>query len=146
MADTPVPMVASWEGRIPASTEIDVPAMTIDMFPTILAAAGIPLPKDRRIDGRNLMPLLAGRSATLDDRQLYFARGGEFAAVRSAGRFKHVARHRSENSAYWMARHGPFLFDLDLDPTESYDLSQRLPDVSEDLAGDLQSMNDAPAN
>ncbi|MDE0105189.1 MAG: sulfatase [Bryobacterales bacterium] len=138
-----VPMVASWEGRIPASTEIDVPAMTIDLFPTILAAAGIPLPKDRRIDGRDLMPLLAGRSATLDGRHLYFARGGEFAAVRSAGSFKHVARHRSENSAYWMARHGPFLFDLDLDPTESYDLSQRLPDVSEDLAGALQSMNDA---
>ncbi len=138
-----VPMVASWEGRIPASTEIGVAAMTIDLFPTILATAGIPLPNDRRIDGTDLMPLLEGRSATVDDRQLYFARNGKFAAVRGADRFKHVARHRSENSAYWIGRHGPFLFDLDLDPTESYDLSRRFPAVSEGLAGDLRRMNEA---
>ena len=138
-----VPMVAAWPGRIPASLQIEAAAMNIDLFPTILGAAGIPLPQDRQIDGRDLMPLLLGSDSTGPDRRLFYARGGELAAVRSASGLKFVAAHRSENSAYWIARHGPFLFDLNLDPSESYDLSRKFPGTRDELERALAEMNDA---
>jgi arylsulfatase A-like enzyme len=38
----------------------DVPAFTCDLFPTALATAGVDLPKDRPLDGVNLLPLFDG--------------------------------------------------------------------------------------
>ena len=136
-----VPFIASWPGTIPPSTEIETPAMNIDLFPTFLKAAGIPVPKDRIVDGVDLSPMLQGRAHVTPERRLFFARGGGFVGLRSADNFKYVARHRSENSAYWIANHGPFLFDLEHDPTESYDVAERLPRVRADLAGAVEDMN-----
>jgi uncharacterized sulfatase len=54
-----VPCLARWPGHIPAgrvSAEIGV---TMDLFATALAVAGIALPAGRTIDGRNLLPMLA---------------------------------------------------------------------------------------
>lgn len=136
-----VPFIASWPGTIPPSMEIETPAMNIDLFPTFLTAAGISVPEDRVVDGVDLAPLLKGDSDVTYERQLFFARGGGFVAVRGPDRLKYVARHRSENSAYWVANHGPFLFDLKHDPTESYDVSERLPRVRAELAAAVDGMN-----
>ena len=136
-----VPMIASWPGTIPESSQVSTAAMTTDLFPTILAAAGVPPPADRRIDGLDLMPALLGSDPAPADRRLYFARNGKFAAVLGPEGLKHVAAHRSENSAYWMAHHGPFLFDVNADPSESYDVSARFPDIGANLAQELRLMN-----
>ncbi len=136
-----VPFVASWPGRIPSGTESSTAAMSIDLFPTLLEAAGVPLPADRAIDGSSLVPLLAREAGRLADRPLYFVAGGEYVGVRTAGNLKYLAAHRSENSADWMVDHGPFLFDLSRDPTESYDLSARLPEEHRRLAGLVRHMN-----
>lgn len=136
-----VPFIASWPGAIPASTEIETPAMSIDLFPTFLKAAGIPVPEDRIVDGVDLSPMLRGGAHAISERQLFFARGGGFVGVRGPDSFKYVVRHRSENSAYWVANHGPFLFDLKHDPTESYNVSERLPRVRADLARAVDEIN-----
>ncbi len=138
-----VPMIASWPGTIPESAELTTAAMATDLFPTILAAAGVPLPADRRIDGLDLMPALLGVDPAPVERRLYFARDGEFSGVLGPEGLKHVAAHRSENSAYWMANHGPFLFDVNADASESYDVSARFPDIDAGLAQDLRRMNNA---
>ena len=52
------PLLARWPGKIPPGHVSREPAMMPDIFATCLAAAGISLPKDRIIDGRNIMPLL----------------------------------------------------------------------------------------
>ena len=136
-----VPFIASWFCTIPAPTEIETPAMNIDLFPTFLKAAGIPLPEDRIVDGVDLSPILKGELHPTSERPLFFPRGSGFVGVRGPGNFKYVGRHRSENSAYWVANHGPFLFDLEHDPTESYDVSERLARVRAELAGALDEMN-----
>ena len=56
-----VPMIARWPGRLPPGKVIDAPAVMPDLFTTALAAAGIALPTDRVIDGKDLLPLLAGK-------------------------------------------------------------------------------------
>ncbi len=55
-----VPCIARWPGRIPAGRASDQPAMMMDLFVTTLNAAGIAPPNDRKLDGRDLMPLLTG--------------------------------------------------------------------------------------
>lgn len=136
-----VPFIASWPGTIPRSTQVQIPAMNIDLFPTFLKLAGIQLPEDRVIDGTDISAMLIDPHAPSPERQLFLVRGGGFAGVRGPGGFKYVVRHRSENSAYWVANHGPFLFDLNHDPSESYDVSGRWPEVRAELSTAVDEMN-----
>jgi arylsulfatase A len=53
-----VPLITRWPGNIEPGTGSVEPVSSIDIFPTILDAAGIPPPKDRSIDGLSLMPVL----------------------------------------------------------------------------------------
>jgi uncharacterized sulfatase len=56
-----VPCIVRWPGRLPAGTVCRAPAVTMDLFATALAAAGVPPPRDRVIDGKDLFPLLSGK-------------------------------------------------------------------------------------
>ena len=138
-----VPFIASWPGAIPSSRVNDAPAMNIDLFPTFLSVAGLPAPSDRIVDGEDLSPLLKGAAEVVPERPLFFVRRGEFVGVRGPGEFKYIGRHRSENSAYWMANHGPFVFNLSLDPSESYDVSARFPGERAELERSVRDMNEA---
>ena len=59
-----VPAVLEWPARIPAPRVSALPCVTSDIFPTLLAAAGVPLPDDRPRDGVSLLPLIDGESST----------------------------------------------------------------------------------
>ena len=69
-----VPMIARWPGRIPAGTECHELAAGFDLLPTFAALAEAAPPNDRKIDGKNILPLLTEDVAkTLHDRFYYFA-------------------------------------------------------------------------
>ncbi len=53
-----VPLIARWPGRIPEGGNCNVPTIMMDLFTTVMATAGQPLPTDRVIDGQNLLPLM----------------------------------------------------------------------------------------
>ena len=59
-----VPLIARWPGRIPAGHVSDAPAIMMDLFPTALSAAGIALPADRTIDGKDLFPILTSNAGS----------------------------------------------------------------------------------
>ncbi len=54
-----VPTLTVWPGKITPDTRIDVPAITMDYFPTIAKVVGVPLPS-RPYDGIDMMPILTG--------------------------------------------------------------------------------------
>ncbi|MXY67096.1 MAG: sulfatase-like hydrolase/transferase [Acidobacteriia bacterium] len=56
-----VPFLARWPERIPAGTVSDEPVISIDVFSTVLAAAGIEPPDELQLDSRDMLPALAGR-------------------------------------------------------------------------------------
>jgi arylsulfatase A-like enzyme len=59
-----VPLLARWPGHIPAGHVNNEPCTMPDLFSTALAAAGIALPIDRVIDGKDIMPLLTSDAAS----------------------------------------------------------------------------------
>ncbi len=67
-----VPLIAWWPGKIPASQVIHEPAIIMDLYVTTLAAAGIAVPKDRVIDGRDIMPMLTAKAPSPHEALLSF--------------------------------------------------------------------------
>lgn len=77
-----VPFAFSWKGKIPAGRVDRRPIIQLDVLPTALAAAGIAVQADGRLDGVNLLPLLTGNVQTTPHDALYW-RLGNHMAIRS---------------------------------------------------------------
>jgi arylsulfatase A-like enzyme len=57
------PFIVRWPGVTKPGSTCDVPVINVDLFPTFLAAAGIPVPANKVLDGESLLPLLKGDGA-----------------------------------------------------------------------------------
>ncbi|MCF7863387.1 MAG: sulfatase [Kiritimatiellales bacterium] len=68
---TRVPLVVRWPGKVQPGSTCTVPVIGIDFFPTFLAAAGLPVPAGKLLDGTSLMPLLT-QSGAIPDRTLFW--------------------------------------------------------------------------
>jgi len=78
-----VPMIAWWPGKIPGGTSCDAVAGMFDVLPTFAALAGAAAPADRKLDGVNIWPLLAGAAdAKAAHETFYYYRGFRLEAVR----------------------------------------------------------------
>lgn len=86
-----VPLIARWPGHIPAGHRSDQPAVMMDVFATVLKATGAAMPDDRRIDGCDIMPLLAGDAPSPHD-FIYGHQGSRLATVRDQRWKLHVLR------------------------------------------------------
>ncbi|OLV94233.1 sulfatase [Salmonella enterica subsp. arizonae serovar 18:z4,z23:- str. CVM N26624] len=83
-----IPFVAYWPKQIPAGTQSDTLISALDILPTALHAAGITIPDEMNVDGKDIMPVLAGKSKTSPHQYLYWAGPG--------------AKHYSEeNQPFW---------------------------------------------
>jgi arylsulfatase A len=140
---TRVPFVARWPGRIPPGVAANLPAMTIDLLPTLARLADAAVPTDRIIDGRDIWPLLSNpASATAPHDALYFYWGNELHAIRS-GRWKLHLPHPYQSfdragadgapGAYVRKEIELSLFDLDKDPNESENVAAAHPDAVKHL-------------
>lgn len=76
-----VPMLARWPGKIPPGHVTQEPGISMDLFTTALAAAGVPAPKGVTLDGKDLLPVLTG-SARSPHEALIGMRGDTLATVR----------------------------------------------------------------
>ena len=126
-----MPLLARWPVGIPAGVTSDQLAVNFDIFATCLAIAGVEAPPDRIIDGRNILPLLQGE-ATSPHEQFFYYDGPILAAVRDQ-KWKYQRRHMSDNGGYPIFNQGPFLFDLENDPAESYNLIEHFPELAADF-------------
>lgn len=111
------PFFMRWPGMIQPGSRFAYPVGHIDIFATAAAAAGAPLPKDRTIDGVDLLPYLRG-NAQGRPHQTLFWRSGQYKVVLD-GDWK---LQSSE------AQHRVWLYDLAADPTERHELSQAQPE------------------
>jgi len=136
-----VPTLAYWPGTILEGERTDEQVMNIDFLPTIFGMAGIDLPVDRVIDGKDILPLLKGEEQQSPHEELFYIHDMKAYGVRNREHFKYFASQKSENSTYKMIKIHPFLFNLKRDPNESYDLRAHYPEVTEKMQKTLFDYN-----
>jgi arylsulfatase A-like enzyme len=139
---TRVPLLVRWPARIrPGRVDEDLVNL-IDVFPTVLELLGVDPPTDRVIDGTSMVARF-GRGVVEPRGPIWFHQVGRLRAVR-LGRFKYHDRHRvpfgnpPDFALGVFAPRGPWLFDLELDPDESFDVSARHPETSAQMGLLLQ--------
>ncbi|MEQ1752043.1 MAG: sulfatase-like hydrolase/transferase [Prosthecobacter sp.] len=69
-----VPGIARWPGKIKPGTTCDVPVIGSDVFPTMLSIADVEAPKNRVLDGVNILPALVGSATKVERPQPLFWR------------------------------------------------------------------------
>jgi arylsulfatase A-like enzyme len=62
---TRVPFIMRWPGVIQPGSTSDVPAIHVDVYPTLLEIASAEAPKNQPLDGASLLPILRGPSGSL---------------------------------------------------------------------------------
>ncbi|XP_058147924.1 arylsulfatase F-like [Dasypus novemcinctus] len=140
-----VPGIFRWPKVLQAGRVIDEPTSLMDVYPTLASLGGAALPRDRVIDGRDLMPLLRGDVPHSDHQFLFHYCGAYVHAVRW---------HQKDSGAIWKVHYvtprfspkgagacydidfcqckgenvtlhdPPLLFELSRDPSESIPLSR----------------------
>lgn len=105
-----VPCIARWPGHLPAGRTSDGLGVMPDLFPTALAAAGIRTPSHVVLDGRDLLPLLQGKTASAHE-AIFSHSGNRIASVRDARWKLHLmaAKERKEapGPGKWIDPRGP---------------------------------------
>ena len=130
-----VPCLASMPGRIPAGQVHAGLASTLDFLPTIAEATGVQSAA-QRLDGVSLWPALRGETSELAREPFLFFEGHNLQCARM-GRWKaHFSRY---NVRAWnplppggkvnLPLPAPELYDLALDPEESYECAEDHPEV-----------------
>jgi arylsulfatase A len=129
------PFLARWPGHIPAGRVSDAVASMLDVFPTITRLTGGALP-EKPLDGIDIWPILSGAQAAIERDVLLYFDNWDVQCARWNQWKLHVARHNS--STYSAAPAGgrnnyvlpqPELYNLALDPEESYDVARDHPEI-----------------
>lgn len=122
---------AYWPGVIPAGTRSAEVVSSMDVFPTVLALAGAPLPADRAIDGKDMRRVLLGGGRS-EHEVLFFYGGAAGTRLPSAARLGPYKAHWATGPglggcagcAVVEYTGGPLLFQVEHDPSEAYALTQ----------------------
>lgn len=123
------PTIAWWPGKVPAGTSTDEIAGMMDILPTLVKLAGGKLSADRKIDGVDIWPLLAGQPGAKSPHEVfYYFRGFKLEAVRHGVWKLHLAKSE--------------LYDLNADLSESKNVADAHPDVVRQLRSFADAMRD----
>ena len=107
---------------------------TLDLINTFASLADTQVPKDRKMDGFDLSPLLKGTTVISPRTEFFYWTDAKLFAVRS-GKWKlHI--QQTEPILYWKETEllsDPELYDLEADISEKYNRSKAKPEVVDSL-------------
>jgi len=150
-----VPFIVKWPGRVLENTSSNMVSTHMDVFPTLLEIANLGLPKDRLVDGKNVLPLWKGLAERSPHEHLFFYHFDEVEAV-LAGDWKYLENTNHyvwpilldreglithELARPWFGEQRPNLYNLALDEKECYDLSHHYGGVVDSLARIIRDWN-----
>ena len=136
-----VPFLVAWPGRVKPAV-YDKPVIQLDLHTTALAAAGVEVKPEWKLDGVNLLPFLSGEKPAAPHDALYW-RFGEQMAIR-AGDYK-LVRYDSNADTLTGARNQPVtaakLYNLATDIGETKDLAAGQSDKLKELQAKWDAWN-----
>ncbi len=119
------PTVFWWPGKIKPGVIMEM-ATTMDLLPTICNLANIKLPDDRIYDGFDISPVIFGNGPNPRDVVIYY-RDTEVFAVRKGPYKAHFITQPEYGSSERIIHDPPLLYNLDVDPSEKFDIAQDNP-------------------
>jgi arylsulfatase A-like enzyme len=125
-----VPFFMRWPSGLPEGQVVAGPAAHFDIFSTIAAAAEVAPPRDRIIDGVNLLPFARGEIAGPPHEALYW-RTDDYLTLRLGDWKLQTSRLAGKT----------WLFDLATDPSEKTNLVNREPARVADMTAKLEAFD-----
>jgi len=123
-----VPYIVKWPGEIEAGTEYRQPVSALDVFPTLLTAAGQDMPADRSLDGVDLLPHLHRQTNSSPHTALFWRQGPNWAVRQNEWKLIHAANQN-------------WLYNLSQDPAERINLAEHSPEVIKKLTKAFDDWN-----
>ena len=148
-----VPFFIRWPGQFPAGKKTDTIAGHIDVLPTLLEAAGVSTPKDLKVDGVSLLPLIKGNPSHWPERTLYYqwhagpipfqyvhfaARGPRYKLI-SPSDDPHNYDHPPNAQEKKRLLDSLELYDIQNDPSELSDLARKHPEILQQMLADYET-------
>ena len=136
-----VPGIFRWPGHIPAGQVNSEPVGNLDVLPTFAKLAGAAAPTDRKIDGADIWPLLAGKQGAKSPHDYFYY----FAGSRDPDRINVQAIRNGKWKLHvkWTGngkRLEPTeLYDLHEDVSEKFDRAELHPEVVKRLTARVES-------
>ena len=138
------PFIARWPGHIPAGEVCHEPAMTIDLLPTIAKLLNVDLSANKKIDGKDIWPLLSAAPGAKSPHDALFIYWQEHLEAVRSGRWKLHFPHDYRETPKIRAHGGTptkpgvghidlALFDLENDVGETTNVAAQHPDVVQRL-------------
>jgi len=132
------PCIARWPGQIKAGITNHEVITTLDIFTTCLSLAGVDIPQDRIIDGRDISRVLKG-TGPAKIQPFFYYRGTYLMAVRKGPWKLHVITSDAFGGGAKKNTklETPLLYHLEHDPSERYDVARQNPQVVADLLKEI---------
>ena len=125
------PTIFRWPGRLKQGVVMEM-ATGMDLLPTLSKLADIQLPNDRIYDGYDISPVMFGTGKNPRnivfyylDTQLFAIRKGEYKA--------HFMTKAEFGNDSVIVHSLPLLFNLNIDPSEKYNIADKHPDIIAEL-------------
>ena len=127
-----VPFFVRWTGHLPAGAKVDAMAAQTDVLPTLCDLLDLPLPADRKIDGRSILPLLQNGKGDSPHQYVYhtwdrYVPNPHNRWSISDKRYKLVGQNPKGKPR--PSEPAGQLFDLLDDPGETRDISRQHPEI-----------------
>jgi arylsulfatase A-like enzyme len=129
-----------WKGHVPANQVFDHPVIQLDYVPTALAAAGVKLDPEWKIEGVNLLPYVERKMTGAPHQALYWRFGqqmairmGDWKLVKAPGGGVEDVRGGLRSDVVKDLA-GAHLYNLAMDIGETTNLAQKEPDKVKELA------------
>lgn len=137
-----MPGIVRWPGHIEPGSTIDTPVSGLDLLPTFCAIVGIAPPRDRAIDGENILPVLEGHVSTRTKPLFWWRPAGEVALREGDWKIRGITQTSkgfpSKIAWYKKAKIEKFeLYNLREDLAEQHDVAKQHPETIAALAPKL---------
>jgi len=148
-----VPLLARWHGTIAPGKVVEEPCSNLDVLPSLVSMCGLKLP-EKPLDGVDMSTLLLGSGKPMATKpRIYFAAMGngglDVHCIRKGDWKLRVAqgingevylndRTTAARESAWLQN--PELYNLALDPAESYDVAKAHPETVAELMHDLEEL------
>ncbi|MEP2240428.1 MAG: sulfatase/phosphatase domain-containing protein, partial [Maribacter sp.] len=115
-----VPFFMVWQNKIQASSTYDQVVSSLDLYPTLLSAAGGSIEQETQLDGVDLIPFIENKMTGKPHETLYW---------RSVGGFEYAIRYQNYKLYKSAYKDKTMLFNLKTDAYERHDVAEIHPEI-----------------